>query len=134
MTRRAVLFPAAVLAVAAGLAACQINFAPTAPPRPTPTPMANCQMKVPSGWIFVQFRADVTGERAHKLIEGLGVQRVPFEKMMTPIAFPIPAPDDEGFWEGVAVPPGEEGYFVEAFERLPEVVRAVTGWPGCPPP
>lgn len=133
MTRQAAL----LVAVLAGFAlfnvgGCMMSWGPPAPSRPTPTPMANCDLGEPSGWIYVEFAAGVSGERATEIIESLGVQRVPVEMIMSPIAFPIPKPGDGGYWEVVQVPPDEEEQFVAQFEQFPEVVDATAHWPGCP--
>jgi hypothetical protein len=103
-------------------------------PPPTPTPMPNCDIPVPSGWIFVQFPNDISPEHAEEIIEHEeGAFVVHFELMMSPIAFPIPAPDFEGYWLVVGVPEGKEDLFITIFRAKPEVLRAQGGWPGCSP-
>jgi hypothetical protein len=101
---------------------------------PVPTPMPNCDLPVPSGWIFVQFPNDISPEHAEEMIEHEdGAYVVHVEQMMHPIAYPIPAPDFEGYWLVVAVPPGKEELFITIFRAHPDVLRAQGGWPGCPP-
>ena len=92
-------------------------------PPPTPTAMPNCDMPVPSGWIFVQFPNDLSPEHAEEIIEHEeGAFVVHVEQMMNPIAFPIPAPDIEGYWLVVGVPEGKEDLFVTIFRAHPDVL------------
>ncbi len=49
-----------------------------------------------------------------------------------PLLLPIGAPDLDGYWLVIGVPPGEEAQSVALVAALPEVLRAQSGWPGCP--
>jgi hypothetical protein len=132
MRRLALALP---ILIALAAAACTSPWNPPSGgilPPPTPTPMPNCEMPVPAGWIFLQFPSDISPEHAEEIIENEeGAFVVHVELMMNPIAFPIPAPDFEGYWLVVGVPPGKEDLFITIFRTHPEVLRAQGGWPGC---